>query len=395
MAQPTQPWYLRTPKRWQPFRDVPWKRLWYFCLAVFFLFSVIGFFNDLMNMGQTPFAIVVVLSAISGLNAVTWVMVTTRLPWIWMVPLALLQYPIGLGMGRLAAWMGLTFSLHAPSSAVGVRLAGGAILIVVITSYILFINFFNAEGRETLRLRNELALAHGIQKTLVPPIALRTDRFEVYGLSQPSAQVGGDLVDALLLPSGDIIAYVADIAGHGLSAGILMGMLKTAARTALLDATEGHPNTTLPILLEKLNQVLPQVKEPQMYATLTAFRLNADGRAWYAMAASPPVLHWSGQRQNPRLVQENQYPLGLLPVSGFRGESMDLTADDLVVVATDGVLEVCNRQEEEFGIERVQKVIEAEPRAPLAELAERILRDARGFGSQVDDQTLLVIRRLK
>ncbi len=298
-------------------------------------------------------------------------------------------------MGHLARWMGVTFSLRAPSSDVGVRLAGGAILIVVIASYVLFINFFSAEGKETLKLRNELALAHGIQKTLVPPIALRTDRFEVYGVSQPSAQVGGDLVDAVLLPSGDIIAYVADIAGHGLSAGILMGMLKTAARTALLDATEGHPNTTLPILLEKLNAVLPQVKEPQMYATITAFRLNADGRAWYAMAASPPVLHWSGQRRDPRLLQENQFPLGLLPVSGFTGDAMELAADDLVVVATDGVLEVCNRQQEEFGIERVQKGIEAEARSSLPAVADRILRDARAFGPQVDDQTLLVIRRLK
>ncbi|MGC2582918.1 MAG: SpoIIE family protein phosphatase, partial [Acidobacteriaceae bacterium] len=100
-------------------------------------------------------------------------------------------------------------------------------------------------------------------------------------------------------------------------------------------------------------------------------------------------------RQDRRLMQESQYPLGLLPVSGFTGEAMELAAGDLVVIATDGVLEVCNRQEEEFGIERVEKGIEAEARAPLAQVAERILRDARAFGPQVDDQTLLVIRRVK
>ncbi|HEX3985134.1 MAG TPA: SpoIIE family protein phosphatase [Acidobacteriaceae bacterium] len=395
MAEATKPWYLRRSRRWEPFRDVPWKRLWLFCLAVFFLFSVFGFFNDLMALGKTPIAIVLVLSALSGLNAVMWVMVTARLPWFWMIPLGLAQYPIGVAMGHLASWMGVTFSLHAPSSSAGVRFAGAAILVAVITSYILFINFFRAEGRESMKLRNELALAHGIQKTLVPPIALRTDRFEVYGISEPSDKVGGDLVDAVLLPGGDIIAYVADIAGHGLSAGILMGMLKTAARTALLDAEQGPASASLPALLEKLNQVLPQVKEPQMYATLTAFRLNADGSAWYAMAASPPVLHWSAQQQDRHLLQENQYPVGLLPVSGFTGEAMELAPGDLVVVATDGVLEVCNRQEEEFGIERVEKGIEAQARAPLTQIADRILRDARAFGPQVDDQTLLVIRRVK
>jgi serine phosphatase RsbU (regulator of sigma subunit) len=391
----TQPWYLRTQRRWRMFHDVPWSRLWNFLLAVFFLFTVIGFFNDLMVLGTTPFVIVLVLSAISGLNAVLWVMVTTQLPWLYIIPMVLLQYALSQGMGHLAYWMGATFSLRTPSTAAGVRFAAGAILIVVIVSYILFIRFFRAEGIESMRIRNELALAHGIQKTLVPPVALRTERFEVYGVSRPSAQVGGDLVDAVLLSNGDIIAYVADIAGHGLSAGILMGMLKTAARTALLDAAEGPPAASLPALLEKLNQVLPQVKEAQMYATLTAFRLNADGRAWYALAASPPILHWSAQRQDRRLVQEAQYPLGLLPVSGFTGEAIELGPGDLVVVATDGVLEVCNRREEEFGIERVVKGIETEARAPLAEIAERILRDARAFGSQVDDQTLLVIRRVK
>lgn len=395
MAEATKPWYLRPSQRWQPFRDVPWGRLRYFCLAVFFLFSVIGFFNDLIVLGKTPFAIVLVLSAISGLNAVTWVVITARLPWIWMIPLGLLQIPIGSWMTHLANWMGTTFALQTPSSAVGVRFAGGAILIVVIVSYVLFISFFSAEGRASMKIRNELALAHGIQKTLVPPIAVGTDRFEVYGISHPSDKVGGDLVDAVLLPSGDIIAYVADIAGHGLSAGILMGMLKTAARTALLDAAEGPASASLPALLEKLNAVLPQVKEPQMYATLTAFRLNADGSAWYAMAASPPVLHWSEQRPTPRLVQENQYPLGLLPVTGFTGEAMELAPGDLVVVATDGVLEVCNRQDEEFSIERVEKAIEVQPRAGLEQVASRILANARAFGRQVDDQTLLLIRRVK
>jgi serine phosphatase RsbU (regulator of sigma subunit) len=261
-------------------------------------------------------------------------------------------------------------------------------------SYAFFIAYIRAEGQESFRIRSELELAHGIQKTLVPPVSLRTERFEVYGISEPSDKVGGDLVDALLLPNGDIVAYVADIAGHGLPAGILMGMLKTAARTALLDAGTGHPSGTLPLLLEKLNRVLPDVKEPQMYATLTAFRLNADGRVWYAMAASPPVLHWSPVRRDWQRVEEEQFPLGLLPVSGFTGEAIEVGAGDLLVVATDGVLEVCDRQEEEFGIERVEQAITADPRAPLAQLAETILAGARKFGKQTDDQTLLMIRRV-
>jgi len=394
MAEGAKPWLLRAPGSWRIFRAIPWARLWVLPLAVFFLFSVIGFFIDLMAMGRMPYAIVLAIAFCCGLNAALWIVVVARLSRLFLFALIVLQFALGPLLGALARWMGIAFALQAPSSTAGVRFSAIAILIVAVVSYGLFIRFMRVEGLESMRVKNELDLAHGIQKTLVPPIALRTDRFEVYGISEPSDKVGGDLVDAVLLPNGDIIAYLADIAGHGLSAGILMGQLKTAARTALLDAGEGPASASLPALLEKLNAVLPQVKEPQMYATLTAFRLNADGRAWYAMAASPPVLHWSMQQKDRRLVQENQFPLGLLPVSGFTGEAMELTAGDLVVVATDGVLEVCNRAEEEFGIERVEQGIEAQARAPLAQVADRILRDARAFGPQLDDQTLLVIRRV-
>jgi len=394
MAEAQKPWYLRTSKRWQHLQDVPWKRLWLFAAAVFFLFSVIGFYNDLIRMGTIPYAIVLVISFVCGLNAVLWIVVVSRFSWQVLVPLIALQFLMGPLLTWVARWMGRRFELKEASSSTGVPFAGTCILVVVIVSYVLFVNYFRVEGRETQRIRSELELAHGIQKTLVPPVSLRTEFFEVYGISEPSDKVGGDLVDALRLPNGDVVAYVADIAGHGLPAGILMGMLKTAARTALLDAVIGRPSETLPLLLEKLNRVLPDVKEPQMYATLTAFLLKADGSAWYAMAASPPILHWSANGLDTRMVVEEQFPLGLLPVSGFTGEGIALASGDLVAVATDGVLEVCNREGEEFGIERVERAIEADARGGLEGLAGTILEGARGFGKQVDDQTLLLIRRL-
>jgi hypothetical protein len=384
---------LYQSKRWQPLRHTPWSRLWLFATAVFFIFSVIGFFSDLLNRGTYPFGIALIVAAMCGLNAVLWIVVMARLPLFTVGLLTVFQFYLGPLINWACNWAGRTFSMPPVSSEMGIRFAAWGILIVTITAYGFFVGYFRAEGIATGKIRNELELAHSIQKTLVPPISLRTDLFEIYGLSHPSHKVGGDLVDAVVLPGGDMIAYVADIAGHGLPAGILMGMLKTAARTALLDAASGHPSESLPALLEKLNRVLPDVKEPQMYATLTAFRLNADGSAWYAMAASPPVLHWSPHRGDLCLVQEEQYPLGLLPISGFTGEAIELKSGDLLVVATDGVLEVCDKKEEEFGIERLQQTIEANARRGLPELTQAILEKACAFGKQTDDQTLLVIRR--
>ena len=153
----------------------------------------------------------------------------------------------------------------------GIPFAAIGSVTVVMISYFFFISFIRNEGKESYRIRNELELAHGIQKTLVPPIHQRTSQFEIYGRSDPSDKVGGDLVDIVLLDDGGAVAYLADIAGHGLQAGILMGMVKTAARTALIDASTMKDEIVLPSLMERLNRVLPSVKEAQLYATFAGF----------------------------------------------------------------------------------------------------------------------------
>ena len=81
-------------------------------------------------------------------------------------------------------------------------------------------------------------------------------------------------------------------------------------------------------------------------------------------------------------------------MSQFDGFTLDAAAGDLFVVATDGILEVADKRGEEFGVERLNDVIAAGPHDPLPQLAARILTAARGFGRQLDDQTLLLVRCL-
>jgi serine phosphatase RsbU (regulator of sigma subunit) len=395
MASTSQtPWYLRKPKRSMHFQSVPLSRLRVFLVAAFLLFSTWGAFGDLINYGHDPYLVLASNMVFSGAIAIVWVLVFARLPLFFIALPLLLQIGGPYVMNRWIRVLMREFDLRNVDSATGIRVCAIAMMVAVVSSYVFFIMFIRGEGKESFKLRNELELAHGIQQTLVPPFTLHTGRFEIYGISKPSEKVGGDLVDALELGNGDAIAYLGDIAGHGLQAGILMGMLKTAVRTALLDAGECEANQTLPVLLDRLNRVLPTVKEQHMYATFSAFRLGADGAAHYALAASPPILHWHANRSAMSKVEEEQFPLGLLPVSEFDGERLPMERGDLVVVATDGILEVCDKRQEEFGIERVKLVIGANSGDALPELATKILESARLYGKQIDDQTILLIRCL-
>jgi len=363
-------------------------------LAVFCLFGIIGLFNDLLNLGKVPYVIVLLNTVVSGCVALVYVLIATRYHHYWFFVVSILQVPFWIGFSFFVNFLYTHFHLHDVLSAQGIRVVAIAILALVIMSYSLFIGFITRQGADAYRVRTELALAHGIQQTLVPPVTVRAARFEIYGISKPSEKVGGDLVDALCLPNGDAIAYIADIAGHGLQAGILMGMLKTAVRTALLEAGELDAQQTLPRLLDRLNSVLPVVKEAHMYATFTGFRLGVDGSVHYALAASPPILHWHASGRTLSQVEEEQFPLGLLPVPAFDGQRMETAPGDLLVVATDGILEVSDKSGEELGVERLKTVIGANTQTPLADLAVKILAVAQVFGKQVDDQTILIVRCL-
>ncbi len=387
-------WLMQRPRGWVHLQRVPLRQLWVLMTAALLLFSVIGFFVDLVHGGILPYASVLVNALVGGLQAAIWILVLARLPILYALILGVLQFFSNSLGNHVAFWMQDTFHPKLVRPSDGIHFAAYGILVAILGSYGCFVSYIRIAGRETFRLSTELDLAHSIQKTLVPVISKRTPAFEIYGISEPSEKVGGDLVDAVLLTGGDTIAYLADIAGHGLQAGILMGMLKTAAHTALLDGAGSEQAATLSMLMERLNMVLPDVKEAHMYATFTALRLNLDGQSFYGMAASPPLLIWSAASKQVLRIEEEQFPLALLPVSGFPAYPFLMEPGDLALVATDGIIEVCSSKGVEFGIENLETLLMAEAKLPLSDLAASILKAVRAYGKQLDDQTLLLVRRL-
>src|SRR5713226_3535478 len=153
-------------------------------------------------------------------------------------------------------------------------------------------------------------LSSDIQNTLVPPIRYKGARVEAHGQSIPKDDVGGDLAD-LVADGRDVTAYVADVSGHGLRAGVLMGMIKTAVRYGLL---LGQP---LAKLLDDINFVLPGIKEPNMFATLAALRFDSSNEVEYISAGHIPLLHY--RRRNGDVVRYSmsQFPLGLFAGAGY------------------------------------------------------------------------------
>ena len=95
------------------------------------------------------------------------------------------------------------------------------VLVCVAGGYAAFLSFFIREGRRYFKVHAEMQLAHEIHQVLVPPIALRLPEYEIVGFSQPSGEVGGDLVDVVESGAG-WVAYLADVSGHGVAPGVVL-----------------------------------------------------------------------------------------------------------------------------------------------------------------------------
>jgi serine phosphatase RsbU (regulator of sigma subunit) len=258
-------------------------------------------------------------------------------------------------------------------------------IVAVAAGYVLFIVVIRSQGARYFRAHNEIAMAAEIHRALVPPIHKTIRSFEIYGISVPSGEVGGDLVDV----AGDgqsWTGYVADVSGHGVSAGLLMAMFKTAVRTRVKDASTTE-------LLAEVHRALYPLKTPNMFATVGV--LQWTGRTFsLTLAGHPPLLHYVRSRGEVSEYPALDLPLGILPDQTFRSTEVVCQTGDILVLLTDGLTEVFDSSGREMGIGPLKEVLRSSASQELPELFSSMRATALKFGKQDDDQTMLIVRCL-
>jgi sigma-B regulation protein RsbU (phosphoserine phosphatase) len=365
-------------------RALPLGRMKKLLMGVFLTTAGVGFALDLFQIDHPPLAHGLFWPVFCGAMATSVFTARIKRPRIAFVVWALMIVLAGIAF-RTASTSGNSLpgglSRRVGFDAVGIWLGVGV-------GFRFLLSFVTTEGLDSLRMQTELSLAHGIQATLVPTISFRNAAFEIYGKSLPSAEMGGDLID-VIESNGNLLVYVADVSGHGLAAGQLMGMLKTALRVSLQFR---QPPAAL---LESADRVLPAVKKLDMYATLALLQFDGSAQAEYALAGHVPIVHYrNGSRDATRLSME-QFPLGLIPGGSYASQRVSYSPRDLFLMVTDGISEVPNAQDEEFGLERLEQLLTQHAAEPLSGIWERIMERVRQHGLQQDDQTLLLIRVLQ
>jgi len=365
-------------------KTVPFRRMLGFLYGIFCFFGASGFLMDLFGPLRIPEWGVLVFAVSIGLSFVVLFIIILRRRFLLLPVFAALMVTVV----HLPKWLpripriSLSEDAHRriifDAAGIAVALALGR------RSYDRFIN---TEGVEQVRTRTELELAHAIQQTLVPAIRQTEKTFEAYGISLPSEDVGGDLVD--LIPAGPAwLACITDVSGHGIPAGVLMGNLKTALR---LGCAERQP---LGSMMDTINGVLPAVKGPEMYATFAGILFRGAGEAEYLIAGHPPILHYRIATNRIDRLAMQQFPLGLMAEGRYASAPVGCEAGDLLVLVSDGIVEAEDSTGAEFGIEGIERLLNDRVQSPLPEIADALRAKLETFGPRADDQTLLLIRIL-
>jgi hypothetical protein len=358
-------------------RTLPARQLLVLWLAIFTTFTTFGFMIDIVVGGRLPIARLALTALVSGAFAVGLSVTSLRRRWMAIASLTVAYIVSTVLMRRL-------FQLEPIAPAGRLFFDAMSAIAVISIGFTFFILFMNVTATRYLRAQTELAVARDIHRVLVPPIAHVAGEFEFFGWSIASGEVGGDLVD-LIEANGRWLGYVADVSGHGVGAGIVMGMFKSAIRTrALADGS-------VAAVLGDIQRALMPLKQPNMFVTVACVHGGAGSDVDCAVAGHLPIL-----RVRAGVVQEvttAQLAVGMFADATFTSTRVECRKGDLLALLTDGLVEVFDTRNRELGFEWAKATLAIVANQPLAAIADHLLAAARNHGAQLDDQSILLIRR--
>jgi len=248
------------------------------------------------------------------------------------------------------------------------------------------------EAAERKRLDREVKLARDIQMALLPDRLPEVPGWELHGGNSPSRGVSGDLFKVVeRTPGCDYALFLADVSGKGIGAALLTASLEALVAAQIEQKVAPDQACTL------VSRLLYERTSPEKYATGFLGILDAgSGALCYTSAGHNPGLVVRGDGSTEWL-RASGMPLGLMPVGGYTSADVTLGAGDTVVLYTDGITEANNREEEEFGEERLEAVCIANRHLPPRELADALDRELEAFAQGVpyaDDRTVVILQKV-
>ena len=245
---------------------------------------------------------------------------------------------------------------------------------------------------ELRQLESELELSQIVQRALLPQKMPTIEGLELAAFSRPSEIIGGDYFDFFKFRDGADGLVIADVSGHGVSAGILMSSLQTALRTMAPDSDSPAE------ILERINRFYIHNVNFTTFVTVFLARFDpASLTLTYVNAGhNPPAMYRNGDVDVTWLTRTAP-AIGLAEHFQPRTESITFSKGDSLLLYTDGVTEVFNYGMEQFGQDRLAELIKQNANLTAPGFLQSIRQALNNFGDNrplVDDVTLISLKVL-
>jgi phosphoserine phosphatase RsbU/P len=238
-------------------------------------------------------------------------------------------------------------------------------------------------------LQRDLELAWQIQGALLPKPDLSLCSWEVGYHYEAAGPVSGDFCDFMNLDGGDLLFLMGDVSGKGIAASVLMAHLHAIFRSLV--------TLNLPVneLVERANQIFCDFTMSTYFATLVLGRANRFGEVEICNAGHcPPLLV---RAEGVTCIDATGLPVGMFCRERYTVEKIQLAPGESLFMYTDGLSEARNRADDEYGTERLSRLISAHHDLASQAMIEACREDLAAFQAGVqktDDLTIMAIRRL-
>ncbi len=240
---------------------------------------------------------------------------------------------------------------------------------------------------ENRRKSEELEQARAIQLAMLPKAPPPLDHLDIAVHMATASEVGGDYYDFFPQADGSLFVITGDATGHGMSAGMMVAMTKSALRA--LDVQSPH------VLLTQLNGVIRAVDLERMKMALNVACITGSEIA-LSSAAMPPAFLYRAEESAVEEILIPGLPLGGMGESEYTLRVTEYARDDVLVLISDGLPEWRNTENELLGYLAVEQCIAANGRQSAAEIRDALVSLGETWSDghpNDDDVTVMVIKR--
>jgi ligand-binding sensor domain-containing protein/serine phosphatase RsbU (regulator of sigma subunit) len=216
---------------------------------------------------------------------------------------------------------------------------------------------------ENARKTQELEEARTFQVLMLPKFTPQVTGLDVAFEMRTATEVGGDYYDYVLEEDGTLTLAIGDATGHGVRAGMLVSLVKSSFHALAGEADLGT-------IVSAISQTIKQMNLQRMFMCLTLVRIrkrfvetqstttptNTVFSVEFAGAGMPPMLHYSAQEGRISELRPHGIALGIMNNAQYPTEAITLERGDVLLISSDGLMELFNAENEELGMTRLHEI---------------------------------------